>query len=163
MKKRSPFTLIELLAVIAIIALLAGLLLPAISSSRSKAYEAKARGQIKNLQIAIDQYMQEYSVVPHNSSYQILIYCLQNEGPYAGAGRGIPFLDVQGSLPGVYKSPWDSDNDDENDDYNVALDTDYDGQIPASDIPISSVPVYANSAIWTEEIPTRNTRLKSWD
>lgn len=156
MTKRSPFTLIELLAVVAIIALLAGLLLPAVMSSRNKAYEAKARGQIKNLQIAIEQYAQEYSVLPDDSSYSTLINCLQNEGSYDGAGRGIPFLEVQGNSPGTYIDPWGNP-------YNVALDSDYDGQIPASDIAISSDPVYATSAIWTDLLPDDTTRLKSWD
>lgn len=159
MKKRAPFTLIELLAVIAIIALLAGLLLPAVSSSRNKAYEAKARGQIKNLQIAIDQYMQEYSVLPvttsgdlyeNDSAYGNLIEYLQGENP-----RGISFLDVQGNDPGTYVDPWDKR-------YHVALDTDYDGKIEDTG-PGSNEDVHANSAIWTEQLPDEATYLKSWD
>ena len=50
------FTLIEMLVVIAIIAILAGILLPVISIARAKAREAKCRAQLKELSPILEMY-----------------------------------------------------------------------------------------------------------
>lgn len=59
------FTLIEMLVVIAIIGILAGLLMPAIQAARLKAQKAVAMTEMKNLGVAISQYEQDYSRLPN--------------------------------------------------------------------------------------------------
>lgn len=64
------FTLIELLTVIAIIAILAGLLLPAIAAARRYAKISQAKNDIKNIQTAIRAYYNEYGKLPVQDSEQ---------------------------------------------------------------------------------------------
>ena len=58
------FTLIELLTVIAIMALLAGLLLPALTKAREKAKVAKCISTIASLQTAFSMYQVDYGMYP---------------------------------------------------------------------------------------------------
>ncbi len=62
-KGRKFFTLIELLIVIAIIAILAGMLLPALNKARGKARQADCTGRLKQVSLANLMYMGD------NSSY----------------------------------------------------------------------------------------------
>ena len=140
--KKCFFTLIELLTVIAIIIILAGILLPAISGSLKKADVTKARAQMTTLANAIKQYQAQYGKMPipknHDENealdedeYKWLIEILQNQTPtkpddYGTLAkhnpRGIKFLDIVGNSPGEYKDPWDND-------YHVFMDTNHDDAI----------------------------------
>ena len=79
MKKKNDllsFTLIELLIVIAVIAILAGLLLPALNSAREKALEIKCTGNMKQLGLAWEMYESAYGVTPQIQA--------GGAGPYRG-------------------------------------------------------------------------------
>ena len=59
-RRRAAFTLIELLVVISIIALLIGLLLPALSQARKAARMSACMGNLKNISAGCETYSSEY-------------------------------------------------------------------------------------------------------
>ena len=67
MNKKTAFTLIELLAVIAIMGILAGILMPALSKAREKAKVGKCIATIASLQTALSMYQVDYGVYPASS------------------------------------------------------------------------------------------------
>src|ERR1041385_4300505 len=60
----SAFTLVEILVAIAIIAILAGLLLPALAKSKDSAKKAQAKSEMANILGAIHNYEAEYGRMP---------------------------------------------------------------------------------------------------
>ena len=63
-RSEGAFTLIEMLVVIAIIGILAGMLLPAISKAKTAAREKMAGVEMANLNSAIGQFYTEYNMLP---------------------------------------------------------------------------------------------------
>lgn len=62
--KRQFFTLVELLLVIAIIAILAGIAIPVVGGMNKKGRETKARAEINAIVTAIKQYEADYGTLP---------------------------------------------------------------------------------------------------
>ena len=61
--KREPFTLIELLIVVLIIAILAGLLMPALNKAHGQANRIACRSNLKQIGVAIQNYTDDFKGV----------------------------------------------------------------------------------------------------
>lgn len=61
---RAGFTVIELISVVAIIALLVGILIPSLASARTAATKARVRVQFSEWATAIESYRSEYGAYP---------------------------------------------------------------------------------------------------
>lgn len=106
---RSPrgFTLIELLVVIGIIAILASLAFPVTQAVLQRAYKLKAQATVKDIQVAVNNYVTEYNRLPQQGTSEspvmtdgssTLVSVLMGEESSSGQNslnpRGIPFLNV---------------------------------------------------------------------
>ena len=150
--RRRNFTLVELLVVIGIIAILAGMLMAGIMYAPAKAQKAKAQAEVTTLLNAIKQYESTYGVLPipkdaclksdgktpkddllTDAQFDKMIAILQadtDSTAWSGLDdkdkgknkRRTRFLDVQGNESGSFTDPWGNN-------YYVAFDADYDGKI----------------------------------
>ena len=70
MTKRNPFTLVELLTTITILAVLAGIALGVTKLVFTKAHESKNQAVIKMIEIALEQYKTKYGYYPNITRIQ---------------------------------------------------------------------------------------------
>ncbi len=97
------FTLIELLVVIGIIALLVGLLFPAIGKVREKARRVRAAGEVRELEKAWDMYYRTFDSLP-SSGLMDSTACDTLDGNNKGGTRFMEFTERQ--LADGMKDPW---------------------------------------------------------
>lgn len=133
------FTLIELLIVIAIIAILAGLAFPAVQGAFNSSKKAQARNDIAQLAAAVKAYQLEYGRLPPSTGEPsaadnktvISALTLTN----TNNTRGIVFLEprlAKGNKSGIgsdytFYDPWGVP-------YQINLDTSYDNRIGPIDV-----------------------------
>ena len=78
------FTLVELLVVIAIVGILAGLLLPALSNAKAKAKRTACQGNLRQLQLAVQLYADDFENELPPRSYQGGAVWVDLAQPYFG-------------------------------------------------------------------------------
>ncbi len=148
MKKRSWFTLIELMVVIVIIGVIMGLLLPTLTKAKVKAKRTQALSEINALKTAIKLYESTYGYLPGagaeeevgDDGFIDLIGDLSCTGGRENPRRMI-MLDVEAAA--TYNDPWGQR-------YYVVIDTDYDGNIAHEQVSGVSTDVTSTIAIWSE-------------
>ena len=94
--RQSGFTLIELLVVITIIAILAGLLLPAVQQVRSAAKRAECSNNLKQLALGVHSHINAHGVAPLSES----AWDLTGDDAHIRSGSGwilrlLPFVEQQ--------------------------------------------------------------------
>jgi prepilin-type N-terminal cleavage/methylation domain-containing protein len=168
-RSRAGFTLVELLVVIGIIAILAGVLLTAGGSAIKAALRAKASNTATQIQTACLNYYTEYSVYPvptgtttdypivdtDATDWGILVDALcGNISPTTGTAvaattitntRSIAFLSLKASDVGVHDAPLNPlPPDPKNQIYfNIALDGDYDGVLGVAPSAVTTMPNFS--------------------
>lgn len=98
------FTLVELLVVISIIAVLAGLLLPALAAAKKQAQVRRAQLEIKGIVTAINEYDGKYSRLPVSSNAMNSVITLKEDFTYGGVFQTPAGANVTIAAPGPYQA-----------------------------------------------------------
>lgn len=90
--KSGGFTLIELLVVIAIIGILSSIILASLNSTRAKARDAKRKGDLKQLQLALELYFDSNNSYPSTGGQWWGVSANGGSRDISGANAYIPGL-----------------------------------------------------------------------
>jgi prepilin-type N-terminal cleavage/methylation domain-containing protein/prepilin-type processing-associated H-X9-DG protein len=96
MRRTQGFTLIELLVVIAIIGILAAMVFPVFARARESARKAVCLSNVKNIALALQMYLADYSDTLPPTEHRQEVYDYFNAGP-GGQGIDCPWHAYQGN------------------------------------------------------------------
>ena len=88
-RRPHAFTLVELLTVIAIIAILAAMLLPVLAAVKKHALKVQARLEIDQIANAILKYDSDYGRFPVSTNAQIAASAANSDYTYGGTGHDV--------------------------------------------------------------------------
>ena len=80
-KWRGGFTLMELMIVVAVLAIIAAILIPNFRGITAEAKNSTAKADLRNLKMAVILYQNQFNVLPDDSSIEKFEECLQNYSP----------------------------------------------------------------------------------
>jgi len=155
---------VELLVVISIIGLLAGLGLPAINGAIQAGKKAEVSGMAESIKTAVNAFYAEYSVYPSNASGStdlIFLNLMSTTNTNGGNYRGIAFLEVPPKFTnssgivtprGLYKGGGRSN-------FFILIDTDGLGYVNPKSVSrtLTNANVPSSVAVWVVD-PTTNTK-----
>ena len=174
-KTSAAFTLVELLVVISIIVILAGLSFPAVNGALDSAKKTQAKSNAVQIAGAVSAYEVEYGKLPTNSAGLVdsAFMNILTGADTANNSRGIVFLEAQewkkgkgGTNSVGYCDPWGNTSA-----YAIALDagsadaTNYDNQIKVSTNGAASgtYPVMKKVGVWNVTNTTNKYQVRSWE
>lgn len=189
MRHRKPFTMIEMLVVMAIIMVLMGILIPSVSKAMKKAKRHKTYTACRTMLMAIKQYETTYGFLPMTGFYMsgtdtvdakitgdnrtLLLQALNADTSQQAANpRKIKFIESTYNTSGkpTYTDSWEQDIE-------IALDLDFDGELDdavvdgytnagTSDVLKTSIAVWSigpdNTSSTTDNDSTNTDNINSW-
>jgi prepilin-type N-terminal cleavage/methylation domain-containing protein len=161
------FTLIELLIVIAIIAVLAGLGFAGVNGALKTARKTEVRAMANQIKLALSAYYAEYGVYPTATNTDSVFLGMMSPSGQSVAPtnnrRGIRFLEVPDKFTngnGIV-TPRRFYTNDVQTNYQVRVDANYDGRLDL-DLPGGRTNISGSVAVWVLDPDNPNKVIGTW-
>lgn len=172
--KKTGFTLIEMLVVIAIIGILAVIIVPVAGSAKQTALKRRAMAEMSSIKVAVLQFQADHKYMPWgelnktnqvgvdvwtaNSDQQAqVMQWLTGDNPMRKAYLQIPEKSRPSSSSYQFNDPW-------NDYYRIGMDRNLDGAVQVANAPPWDGQVVMEKVlVYSPGPPGKNTPLKTFD
>ncbi len=164
----AAFTLVELLVVISIIAILAGLSFPAVNGAMDSAKKTQAKSNAVQIAAAVTAYEIEYGKLPTFTGTTVnkAFMNILTGSDTTNNSRAIVFLEAQAWKKGKggtnsvgYCDPWDSTKP-----YAISLDANYDNQVDVSTngLTATNSSIMKKVGVWNQNTNSKY-QVRSWE